>query len=54
LKTQCDGCYLSTTCAGDCYADKDQNGRRCYVNRGIARSEMFLLSLGNIIGSESQ
>lgn len=54
IKSECKTCYLASTCAGDCYADKDKYGRRCYINRQIAKRELLFLCLGNIIVSESK
>ncbi len=51
LKNKCIDCFLSTTCAGGCCADKDE--RRCYVNREIAKNELFLISLAKIVSCES-
>jgi uncharacterized protein len=46
---ECYSCFLSPTCCGDCHSRRFQynhaDNQRCFINREIARNQLFMLSI---------
>jgi|GEM_PF-2585454 len=52
LAAECESCFISTTCCGDChskcFSKEEKNQKKCYINREIAKIDLYFLSLSKL------